>query len=42
MHCPEADADAGVPTAGIVGASVLVTDTLLSVDGVDALVRGAG
>ena len=28
--------------AGIVGASVLVTDTLLSADGVDALVRGAG
>ena len=28
--------------AGIVGASVLVTDTLLSVDGVDALVRSAG
>ena len=28
--------------AGIVGASVLVTDTLLSADGVDALVRSAG
>ncbi|HSP60137.1 MAG TPA: ROK family protein [Ornithinimicrobium sp.] len=28
--------------AGIVGASVLVTDTLLSVDGVDAVVHGRG
>lgn len=28
--------------AGIVGASVLVTDTLLSVDGVDAIVHGRG